>query len=58
VDKILTVSEVAEMLKMSKAKIYILANKKQIPHIKLGRNIRIWESELLKWLDKQTEPAK
>jgi excisionase family DNA binding protein len=49
---------VAEMLKLSKAKIYLLAKKKKIPHIKLDRNIRFKESELMKWLDKQTEPAK
>lgn len=57
-DRILTVTEVAEMLKMSKAKIYLLAQKKKIPHIKLDRNIRIRESDLMEWLDKQTEPAK
>lgn len=54
----MTVPEVADMLKISKAKIYILAQKKKIPHIKIDRNIRIRESDLLKWLEKQTEPAK
>jgi excisionase family DNA binding protein len=57
-DKILTVDEVAEILKVSKAKIYLLAQRRKIPHIKLDRNIRIRESDLLKWLDKQTEPER
>ena len=54
----MTVPDVAEYLKISKAKIYVLIKRKQIPHIKIGRNVRIKESELMKWLDKQTEPAK
>jgi excisionase family DNA binding protein len=58
VDKILTVSEVASLLKISKAKIYLLAQKKKIPHIKIDKNIRIKESDLIAWLEKQTEPAK
>lgn len=56
-DKILTVSEVAELLKVSKAKIYLLAQKQRIPHIKIDRNIRIRESDLIMWLEKQTQPA-
>jgi excisionase family DNA binding protein len=58
VEKLLTPAEVAALLKISKAKVYLLAQKKKIPHIKLDRNIRFHESELVKWLEKQTEPAK
>jgi excisionase family DNA binding protein len=57
VEKLLTAAEVAALLKISKAKVYLLAQKKKIPHIKLDRNIRIRESDLVKWLEKQTEPA-
>ena len=53
-DKILTVPEVAEYLKISKAKIYLLITKNEIPYIRLDRNVRIWEKDLLKWLQKQT----
>lgn len=53
-DKILTVKEVADYLQISKAKIYMLISRNQIPHIKILRNVRVRESDLLQWLDKQT----
>jgi excisionase family DNA binding protein len=53
-DRILTIPQVAEYLQVSKAKIYLLVQKGEIPYIRLERNVRIWESELLKWLEKQT----
>ena len=54
-DKVLTIPEVATYLKISKSKIYYLVSRKEIPHLKLGRNVRIRESDLQKWLDLQTE---
>ncbi len=54
-DEILTIPQVARYLKISKAKIYYMVQKKQIPHIRLGRNVRIRESDLNKWLEKRTE---
>ena len=51
-DEIMTIPEVARYLKISKSKIYYMVQKKQIPHIRLGRNVRIKESELLNWLEK------
>lgn len=53
-DKILTIPQVAEYLQVSKAKIYLLVQKGEIPYIRLDRNVRVRESELLKWLEKQT----
>lgn len=53
-DKILTIPEVAEYLKVSKAKIYLMVQRGEIPYIRLDRNVRIKESDLMKWLDKQT----
>ena len=50
-EPILTAKEVAQYLKLSKAKIYYLIQRKQIPHIKLGRNVRIRQSDLEKWLE-------
>ena len=52
-DQIYTIPEVAGYLKISRSKIYYLANRGEIPHIRIGRNIRILESELLVWLQKQ-----
>jgi excisionase family DNA binding protein len=50
-DTIMTIPEVANYLKVSKAKMYYLVSRKQIPHIRLGRNVRIRKADLLKWLE-------
>lgn len=52
-EEILTIPEVAEYLKISKAKVYLMVQRKQIPHLKLNRNVRIRRSDLEKWLEKQ-----
>jgi len=57
-DEIFTIPEVAEYLKMSKSKIYNLVQRNEIPSIKIGRNVRIRQSELETWLDEQTQPEK
>jgi excisionase family DNA binding protein len=49
-DRILTVPEVATYLQMSKSKVYYLIQRKEMPHIKIGRNVRIRQSDLEKWL--------
>ena len=54
-DKVFTIPEVAAYLKISKSKIYHLVARKEIPHLKLGRNVRIRESDLQKWLELQGE---
>jgi len=41
-------------LQISKAKAYLIIQRGEIPYIKLERNIRVRESELLKYIDKQT----
>jgi excisionase family DNA binding protein len=56
-DKILTIPQVAEYLQISKAKIYMMVKRGQIPCIRIFRNVRIRESELMKWLEKQTVKA-
>lgn len=55
-DKIYTIPEVAEYLKLSKSKVYDLAKRERITFIKIGRNVRIRESDLDDWLEKQTRP--
>ena len=51
-DEIWTVPEAARYLKISRAKLYYLVKRREIPHIKIGRNKRIMLSELEKWIDK------
>lgn len=53
-DKILTIPQVSEYLQVSKAKIYLMVQKGEIPYIRLNKNVRIWEKDLLSWLKKQT----
>lgn len=54
-DPILTVRQVAEYLQLSKSKIYYLIQRRQIPCIRLDRNVRIRLSDLKKWLDQRIE---
>jgi excisionase family DNA binding protein len=53
-DPVLTIPEVARYLKMSKSKIYDLVSKKEIPHLKIGRNVRIRQADLQRWMEAQT----
>lgn len=50
-DQILTIPEVAEYLKLSKSKVYLLVQAGKIPHFKIGRNVRIREKDLSQWLE-------
>jgi excisionase family DNA binding protein len=54
-DPILTVRQVAEYLQLSRSKIYYLIQRRSIPFIRLGKNVRIRQSDLIKWLNHQTE---
>ena len=54
-DQIYTIPEVAAYLKISKSKIYYLVSKKEIPHLKIGRNVRIRRTDLQIWMEKQTK---
>ena len=55
-DIIYTIPEVAEYLKMSKSKLYDLVKRKKIPYIRIGRNVRIRQSDLDEWLEEKTRP--
>jgi excisionase family DNA binding protein len=50
-ETILTPKEVAQHLKLSKAKVYYLIKRKIIPHIRIGKNVRVFESQLKQWLE-------
>lgn len=54
-EAIMTIPEVARYLKISKSKIYYLVARREIPHIKIGKNVRIKESDLSKWLERHKE---
>ena len=50
VDELLTMNEVANMLKISRSKAYSLIHQKDFPIIKIGKCVRVNKKELLKWL--------
>lgn len=49
-DKILTAVEVAIILKVSKWSIYEMVKINQIPHFKVGRNVRFHIDDLRNWI--------
>ncbi len=51
-EEIFTIPEVASYLKISKSKVYSLVQTGEIPHLKIGRNVRIRETELKQWIEK------
>ena len=54
-DPIMTVSEMAKYLKISRSKAYAMVARKEIPHIRIGKNVRIRVTDLVKWLETQIE---
>jgi excisionase family DNA binding protein len=38
---------------MSPSKLYLLLQQKKIPHVRIGRNVRIRETELKEWIEAQ-----
>jgi excisionase family DNA binding protein len=51
-ENIYTIPEVAEYLKISKSKVYALVQQGKIPHVRIGRNVRIRETDLKRWIEK------
>jgi excisionase family DNA binding protein len=55
--RILTAKQVAEYLQLSKSKVYYMISRKQLPHFRVGKNVRVRMSDLFKWLDQMIEPT-
>ena len=51
-EEIYTIPEVARYLKLSKSKVYYMVQNGEIPHLKIGRNVRIRENDLKIWIEK------
>jgi excisionase family DNA binding protein len=49
------VSEAAQMLSVSKSKLYELINQGMVPAIKVGHSLRIPVEQLRKWIAEQLE---
>ena len=55
---LLTVSEVASLLRTSSKAIYSMADRGQLPGItKIGRRLLIHRDDLLEWLDRSRAPS-
>ena len=57
-ETIMTVPQVAEYLQISKSKIYLMIKRGEIPYIRIGKNVRVLESDLEEWLEFQREPTR
>lgn len=49
--KMMTADEVAEVLSISKARVYDLTRQKLIPSVRLGREVRFSPDALRAWID-------
>jgi len=52
---LLTLQEVCELLKVTKAYVYSLTHQKRIPHIKMMGHLRFRKSDIEKWLREQEQ---
>jgi len=49
-DKILTIDELSEKLKIPKKTLYKWTKEKRVPCVKLGKHLRFIESDIDQWL--------
>jgi excisionase family DNA binding protein len=50
-DGVLDVDEVARLLRIGRNTVYELVGKNEIPHRRLGKQIRFSRAALMRWLD-------
>jgi excisionase family DNA binding protein len=56
--RMLTVEEVADLLRMTKQWVYVMARRGELPCVRFGRRIRVSEMELSQWLRAGVPSAK
>jgi excisionase family DNA binding protein len=54
---LLDIPTAAKLLGISKSKLYTMAAQRQIPSVKMGKNIKIRESDLEKWIEAHCQDA-
>ena len=54
--KLLTAEQVADILTIPKVSVYELCRTKRLPHIRVGRLVRIPEEDLRAWIDSGGSP--
>ncbi|RMG95846.1 MAG: DNA-binding protein [Deltaproteobacteria bacterium] len=56
-DEILTLKEVAKLLKVAEKTVYTMAQNKELPAFKVRGQWRFRRSAIDEWIDQQTTPA-
>ena len=51
IDRLLTVQEISELLKVPKSYVYWLTHQKKIPHMKIQGHLRFRQSQIDDWLN-------
>ncbi len=54
-DLLLRVEEAAKLLRLSRAKAYTMAQRGEIPVVRLGRAVRVPAAALQRWIEAKTE---
>ena len=54
---LLTVAEVADLLRLTPKGVYSLIENRRIPFIKVSNRVRFFESDVISWLRKNRVPA-
>jgi excisionase family DNA binding protein len=52
-DEVLTIREIAELLKLAEKTVYSMAQRGEIPAFKVRGQWRVRRSEMERWIDKQ-----
>jgi excisionase family DNA binding protein len=55
--ELLRVIEAAKLLSLSRTKVYEMAEKGEIPIVRIGTAVRVPRRKLLEWIEAQTVPA-
>lgn len=55
---LLTISQVATELGLSRAMVYILINREGLPVVRLGRAVRVSTTSLQKWLEEREQSSR
>lgn len=53
IDRLLTVQEISELLKVPKSYVYWLTHQKKIPHLKIQGHLKFRQSHIDEWLNSQ-----
>ena len=48
---LLSIPAAAKLLGISKSKLYAMAAQRQIPTVRIGKNVKVRESDLEKWIE-------